>query len=224
MSKFRSFLPALFALLALLAAPVLGQQRPVSAVALGRLALPEELAAWDIDVRPDGLGLPPGKGSVKRGERVFMEQCVACHGEFGEGAGRWPAVAGGRGSLKDHNPRKTIGSYWPFLSTVFDYVRRTMPFGNAQSLAPDDVYAVTAFLLFLNDAVDESFTLTRENFTTVRLPNAGGFYDDDRETAERHFWSREPCMSNCKAEAKVVSRARVLDVTPEDKTAAPKVD
>jgi mono/diheme cytochrome c family protein len=224
MSRSRSFSVALTVLFALLAAPAVAQQQHVSVLALGRPALPEELAAWDIDVRPDGLGLPPGKGSVKQGERVFMEQCVACHGEFGEGAGRWPAVAGGRGSLKDHNPGKTIGSYWPSLSTVFDYVRRAMPFGNAQSLAPDDVYAVTAFLLFLNDVVDENFTLTRENFAAVRLPNEGGFYDDDRETAERHFWSREPCMSNCKAEAKVVNRARVLDVTPEDKKAAPKVD
>jgi cytochrome c len=221
MSRSRSFA---LALCALLAPPALAQQQSVSAPALGRPALPEEIAAWDIDVRPDGLGLPPGKGSVKQGEHVFMTQCGTCHGEFGEGAGRWPAVAGDRGSLKDHNPARTIGSYWPSLSTVFDYVRRTMPFGNAQSLAPDDVYAVTAFLLFLNDVVDENFTLTRENFTAIRLPNADGFYNDNRETAERHFWGREPCMSNCKAEAKVVTRARGLDVTPEDKKAAPNVD
>jgi cytochrome c len=205
------------------AAPALAQQ-PISAPALGRPALPAEIAAWDIDVRPDGLGLPPGKGSVREGERVFTEQCAACHGEFGEGVGRWPAIAGGRGSLNDDIPGKTIGSYWPFVSTIFDYVRRAKPFGNAQSLAPNEVYGVTAFLLFLNDVVDDTFVLTRENFASVRLPNAGGFYDDDRETAERHFWGREPCMRNCKAEVKVLSRARVLDVTPEDQKGAPKVD
>lgn len=194
------------------------------ALQLGRAALPDEIAAWDIDVRPDGQGLPQGKGSVKAGERIFLRQCAACHGEFGEGAGRWPPVAGGRGSLKEHNPEKTVGSYWPYLSTVFDYVQRAMPFGNARSLAADDVYALTAFLLFLNDVVKDDFVLSNENFTAVHLPNEGGFHDDDRESTERRFWGREPCMSECKTEAKVLNRARVLDVTPDDAKKGPKLD
>lgn len=194
------------------------------ALQLGRAALAGEIAAWDIDVRPDGQGLPPGRGSVKAGEKIFLQQCAACHGEFGEGAGRWPPIAGGRGSLKEDHPGKTIGSYWPYPSTVFDYIRRAMPFGNARSLAADDVYALTAFLLFMNDVVRDDFVLSKENFTAVRLPNEGGFHDDDRELTERRFWGREPCMTQCKTEAKVLNRARLLDVTPDDARKGPKVD
>src|SRR5215813_5102161 len=90
---------------------------------IGRTATPAEIAGWDIDVRPDGQGLPPGKGSVKDGEEVYMTRCAACHGEFGESAGRWPQVAGGTGSLGSDDPIKTVGSYFPYLSSVFDYVR-----------------------------------------------------------------------------------------------------
>src|SRR5436190_57921 len=112
---------------------------------LGRPALPEEIAAWDTDVRADGKGLPPGKGTVKQGDELFQAQCAACHGEFGEGVGRWPALAGGFGTLKADRPDKTVGSFWPDLSTVFDYIKRAMPYGNARSLSDDDVYALTAY-------------------------------------------------------------------------------
>lgn len=191
---------------------------------LGRAALPQEVAAWDTDIRPDGLGLPPGKGSVKEGETIFLEQCAACHGEFGEGNGRWPVLVGGRGSLKSEGPEKTLGSFWPYASTAFDYIRRSMPFGNAQSLTPDQTYALTAFLLNMNEVVDDKFVLSRENFASVKLPNVDNFYDDDRETAEKEFWKKNPCMSNCKpGPAKVTARARMIDVTPDSKT-GPKVD
>src|SRR5688500_7864042 len=90
---------------------------------IGRSATPAEVAGWDIDVRPDGQGLPPGSGSLQAGEAVYMAKCAACHGEFGESAGRWPQVAGGQGSLASHDPVKTVGSYFAHLSTVFDYVR-----------------------------------------------------------------------------------------------------
>lgn len=214
---------------------VLAQQRPAqqpaatnataAKVGLGREAHPDEVAAWSIAIRPDGQGLPPGRGTVKQGEEVYQTQCAACHGEFGEGAGRWPVLAGGRGSLAGDNPEKTIGSFWPYLSTTFDYVRRAMPYGNAQSLSNDEVYALTAYLLFLNDVVPETFELTRENFASVRLPNAGGFHDDDRETTERAFWRADPCMSNCRPEAaRVTGRARVIDVTPGDRPAGPRVE
>ncbi|MEM6944413.1 MAG: cytochrome c, partial [Pseudomonadota bacterium] len=120
---------------------------------LGREALPEEVSAWDIDIRPDGAGLPEGSGDVLTGEEIFAEQCAACHGDFGEGVDRWPVLAGGHETLADDRPVKTIGSYWPYLSTVYDYIYRAMPFGYAQSLAPDDVYAITAYLLYMNDVV-----------------------------------------------------------------------
>ncbi|MSO75492.1 MAG: cytochrome c [Alphaproteobacteria bacterium] len=219
MSRFLSLAPALLVLVGVLALalPALGQTR-----GLGRPALPEEIKAWDIDLRPDGHGVPPGQGSVKEGEAIFLKQCAACHGEFGEGAGRWPVVAG-RESLVNENPEKTVGSYWPHVTTVFDYVRRTMPFGNAQSLTDGEVYALTAFLLHMNDLVKEDFVLASDTIAAVALPNAGGFYDDDRETTEKHFWGTEPCMKNCKAEVTILNRARALDVTPDDK-GAPKVE
>lgn len=125
-------------------------QRAEGGFGLGREALPEEIAAWDIDVRPDGAGLPEDSGDVWTGEQIFLEQCAVCHGDFAEGVGRWPVLAGGEGTLTNARPVKTIGSYWPYLSTVFDYFHRAMPFGYAQSLEPDEVYAIIAYLLYSN--------------------------------------------------------------------------
>ncbi|HEX2115078.1 MAG TPA: cytochrome c [Alphaproteobacteria bacterium] len=209
-------------------------QKPAAAAAakpkaakfgVGREARPEEIAGWDIDIRPDGHGLPAGKGTVREGEAIYNERCAACHGEFGESAGRWPLLAGGAGSLASHDPVRTIGSYWPYASTVMDYIRRAMPFGNAQSLTDDELYAVTAYVLFLNDVIkDEDFELNERNFASIKLPNETQFFDDDRETAERAFWTETPCMKNCApGEVRIIGRARVLDVTPET-GAAPKVD
>jgi cytochrome c len=192
---------------------------------LGRAALPEEIKAWDTDVRADGKGLPPGKGTVKQGDELFQAQCAACHGEFGQGVGRWPVLAGGLDSLKADRPDKTIGSFWPDLSTVFDYIKRAMPYGNAQSLSNDDVYALTAYLLSMNDIVkDENFELNDKNFTSIKMPNASAFFEDDREVAEKSFWGHEPCMKNCKPAApKVTGRAISVDVTPDGKS-GPKVE
>jgi cytochrome c len=191
---------------------------------IGREATPEEVAAWDIDVRPDGQGLPKGRGTVAQGEEIFQTQCATCHGEFGEGIGRWPVLAGGHGSLRNDRPDKTVGSFWPYATTLFDYIRRAMPFGNAQSLSPDELYALTAYILFLNDVTkDQAFALDEKTLHLVKMPNAAQFYDDDRETAERTFWNRQPCMKDCKRTVEVLGRARVLDVTPESKT-APRVD
>lgn len=182
---------------------------------IGRGATPEVIAGWDIDVRPDGAGLPVGKGTVEEGETLYLERCASCHGEFGESAGRWPILSGGAGTLASHDPVKSVGSYWPYASTVIDYIRRTMPFGDAQSLSNDELYAITAYVLYLNDVINQDFALSNENFSSIKMPNEPNFFDDDRETAERAFW-KEPCMSNCgEGEAKVSGRARVLDVTPE---------
>lgn len=191
---------------------------------LGMPATPEQIKGWDIDVRPDGHGLPPGSGTAAKGEEVFQAQCAACHGEFGEGKDRWPTLVGGHGSLTHGRPEKTIGSFWPYASTVFDYIKRAMPFGNAQSLSDDEIYALTAYLLHLNDVIkDTNFVLDAKSMMTIKMPNANGFYEDDREKAEKGFWNRKPCMKDCKTDAKVVNRARVLDVTPEGK-GGPKVD
>lgn len=188
---------------------------PEEGYGLGRRALLYEVAAWNIDVRPDGMGLPPGSGDVWTGEELYVEKCASCHGDFGEAVGRWPVLAGGQDTLSEEDPVKTIGSYWPYLSTVFDYVNRAMPFGAAQTLEPDEVYAITAYLLYLNDEVDDDFELSRDTFLDVSLPNQDNFYLDDRATLELGEFSAEPCMNNCKRDVEITMRASVLDVTPD---------
>lgn len=214
MSKFPKILTAT-AVLTLAAAPAFAET-----FGLGRAALPEEIAAWDVDVSPDGTGLPVGSGNVADGDDLFQENCAVCHGVFAEGSGNWPELAGGVGTLADDDPVKTVGSYWPHLSTAWDYVNRSMPFGNAQSLTHDEVYAIVAYMLYSNDLVDDDFTLSNENFLDVAMPNADGFIVDDRAEVEYPIWRTEPCMQNCKQSVEITMRAAVLDVTPEKEAAA----
>ncbi len=218
MSKFPKLLTATAAL-TLAAAPAFADT-----FGLGRVALPEEITAWDLDVSPDGTGLPVGSGNVMDGDDLFQENCAVCHGVFAEGSGNWPELAGGVGTLADDDPVKTVGSYWPHLSTAWDYVNRSMPFGNAQSLNPDEVYAIVAYMLYSNDLVDDDFTLSNENFLDVAMPNADGFIVDDREATEYPIWRAEPCMENCKDTVEITMRARVLDVTPETDTPAAQTE
>jgi cytochrome c len=185
---------------------------------IGRVATPEQVAGWDIDIRPDGQGAPSGRGSVKDGEKVYMDKCAACHGEFGESAGRWPQLAQGKGTLASHDPVKTVGSYFPYLSSVFDYIRRAMPFGDSESLTNDELYAVTAYVLNLNDIVDDKFVLAKETWGKVKMPNQGGFFDDDREKTEKAFWNPKPCMKDCRGPVKITGHAQAIDVTPDEKT------
>jgi S-disulfanyl-L-cysteine oxidoreductase SoxD len=191
---------------------------------IGHAASAEQIAGWDIDVRPDGQGAPSGLGSVKDGEKVYLERCAACHGEFGESAGRWPPIAQGKGTLASHDPVKTVGSYFPYLSSVFDYIRRAMPFGDAESLSNNELYAVTAYMLSLNDIVDDKFVLSKDTWGQVKMPNQGGFYDDDREKTERTFWNPNPCMKDCRGPVKITGRARAIDVTPDEKTQKRRVE
>ena len=163
----------------LLSALLAGTAAAAPKYRIGRAPAADEIKGWDIDVRPDGQGLPPGRGSVKDGEAVYMSRCAACHGEFGEGAGRWPPLAGGRGSLASHDPNKTVGSYFPYASSVFDYVRHAMPYGNAQSLGPDDYYALVAYVLYLNDII------TDQNFFTSFAPPVLGCSSSFKEERAR---------------------------------------
>jgi cytochrome c len=191
---------------------------------LGREATKEEIAGWQLAVRPDGHGLPVGKGTAAQGEAIFQERCAVCHGEFGEGKDKWPVLAGGLGTLPNDRPDKTIGSYWPYASTIMDYIRHAMPFGNAQSLTPDEAYAITAYLLNLNEVIkDPNFELSQTSFKTIKMPNEGGFYDDDREVAEKSFWRKDVCMKDCKKSVEITGHASVIDVTPDSKS-GPKVD
>jgi cytochrome c len=176
---------------------------------LGRIATEEEIAGWDIDVRPDGQGLPEGSGSVSVGEGLYEAQCASCHGLFGEGEGRWPVLAGGAGTLMDDRPQKTVGSYWPYASTLWDYTRRAMPFPAPQSLSVDETYAITAYVLYLNELVDEDFVLTKENFLSVEMPNADGFFHDDRPDVKN-----TACMKDCKDPASIKVVSTIAGVTP----------
>jgi len=204
-------------LLLVLAAPAWAQEKPRN-YGIGHAATPAEIAGWDIDVRPDGQGAPPGHGSVKAGEQVYMDKCAGCHGEFGESAGRWPALAQGKGTLATNDPVKTVGSYFPYVSVVFDYIRRAMPFGDSESLTNDELYAVTAYVLNLSDIVDDKFVLSKETWNQVKMPNRNGFYDDDRKTSEKAFWNASPCMKDCRGPVKITGHALAIDVTPGSKT------
>jgi cytochrome c len=158
---------ALFAL----ASPAFAQQSPN----LGKPISAEDLAAWDISVGPDGAGLPPGSGTVKQGEAVFAAKCQACHGEKGAGTPN-DRLVGGQGSLPgDKPPIKTVGSYWPYATTLFDYIRRAMPFNESKSLTSDEAYGVVAYLLNLNGVIPESETMNAQSLPKVTMPNREGF-------------------------------------------------
>ena len=142
---------------------------------LGRVASPDEIASWDISIGPDGVGLPPGRGTAKQGETVYAEKCVACHGEKGAGKPN-DQLVGGRGSLSgDQGPVKTVGSFWPYATTLFDYIRRAMPLNAPKSLSDDEVYAVSAYILQLNGIIGQTDVMDAQTLPQVRMPNHDGF-------------------------------------------------
>lgn len=154
-----------------------------------------DLAAWDIDARFDGQGLPEGSGSVERGNEIYDERCAVCHGDFGEGLGRNPVLIGGEDSLNSTQPVRTVGSFWPYAPSLFDYIRRAMPFGDAQSLSPDETYAVTAYVLNLNGLVDDGAILDKASLRAIDMPNRGGFTQGD----PRPDALNPRCMSDCES-------------------------
>ena len=147
---------------------------------LGHVAAPDEIATWDISIAPDGAGLPPGSRTPRQGEAVYIAKCLGCHGEKGTGKPN-DALAGGRGTLTgDQPPVKTTGSFWPYATTLFDYVRRAMPLNESKSLSNDEVYAVVAYLLQLNGIIGENDTIDAQSLQKVRMPNADGFVKFER--------------------------------------------
>jgi len=175
----------------------------------GTPATPEQIAGWDIDIRPDGAGLPEGSGSVEDGEWLYEEQCAECHGSFGEGVGRYPILAGGQGSLKDERPTRSVGSYWPYTSTLFDYIYRAMPFTMPESLSVDETYAVTAYVLYLNDLVEDDLVLDHTNLASIRLPNEPNFVPDPRPDV-----ANTRCMNDCRDPAQVNIISEVAPAAP----------
>ncbi|RQS62621.1 cytochrome c [Burkholderia sp. Bp8963] len=140
------------------------------------------IASWDIDVSADGTGLPAGSGTVAHGRGIFAARCAMCHGDAGQG-GIGDPLFGGAGTLSSAKPRKTVGSYWPYATTLFDYIRRAMPYNAPQSLSADEVYAVTAYLLYLNQVVPDDTRLDAKTLPKVRMPNRDGFVPDPRPGA-----------------------------------------
>jgi mono/diheme cytochrome c family protein len=145
---------------------------------LGRSPRLAEIDAWNIDVRADGQGLPPGRGSVAEGRTIFAEACAACHGDKGQG-GQADRLVGGFGTLAQPNPVRTVGSYWPYATTLFDFIRRAMPFNTPQSLNNDQVYAVSAYVLSLNGVVADDTVLDATNLPKIEMPNRHGFTSPD---------------------------------------------
>ncbi|WP_447598348.1 c-type cytochrome [Nitrospira sp. Nam80] len=146
---------------------------------IGRPATQEEIRAWNIDVSPTGEGLPPGQGTVQQGSRVFATKCAACHGPTGV-EGPKDRLVGGQNTLQAAKPVKTIGSYWPYATTLYDYINRAMPFDAPQSLTPDEVYSVIAWLLFQNKIIAEDMVLDAQALPTIQMPNRNGFVMDPR--------------------------------------------
>jgi len=141
---------------------------------LGREVTAAQIAGWDISVGPDGIGLPPGKGTAATGAAVYEQKCQVCHGAKGAGQPN-DRLVGGQGTLASKTPVRTIGSYWPYATTVFDYVRRAMPYVQPQSLTNDEVYAVTAYLLNLNGIIGETDEINAQTLPKVAMPNRTNF-------------------------------------------------
>src|SRR5882672_5279330 len=158
---------------------------------IGRVATPAEIAGWNIDIGRDGSGLPPGSGSVSHGREVFAQQCAACHGEKGEG-GVGDKLAGGQGTIATAKPVRTVGSFWPYAPTLFDYIRRAMPQNAPQSLSNEDVYAVSAYILNLNGLLPADATLDAKRLAAIKMPNRSMFVGDPRPDVKN-----SACMTGC---------------------------
>ena len=194
--------------------------QPTTGVNFGRAPTPNELKAWDVDIMPDGTGLPVGSGTVEEGEELYDRDCVSCHGEFGAGGKGYPTLTGGSmDSLTNQRtcpgkdaPKRTIGTYWPQVSTLIWYIRDAMPYAHPKSYSPDEMYAITAYLLAGNDIQidgEDIEELNQDNIKKIVMPNRNGFYPNidgpDGVENVRAFY-QDPknfgavgtrCMSNC---------------------------
>lgn len=154
----------------------------------------EEIAPWDIDISTsDGKGLPAGKGSVAEGEKVFAEKCVSCHGEKAAGGSMYGSMVGGVGSFMTDKRKLTPGSMYPYAPILFDYIRRAMPMTAPESLTNDEAYALSAYILNLNELVPADAVLDAKSLTAIKMPNRDGFILDDRPDTKA-----ERCMKDCK--------------------------
>jgi cytochrome c len=177
--------------------PAAGQQTGYpggAAYPFGTPASKADIDAWDKDVRPDGMGLPAGSGTYKAGAQIYGEQCGSCHGAKLEGVrdtnlpqGGGPALIGGRGTLNTPQFKITVESYWPYASTLFDYITRAMPYNAPGSLQPNEVYALSEFILAEGNIVSKSAVMDAKSLAKVQMPNKDGFYLDDRPNPVKRY-------------------------------------
>lgn len=165
---------------------------PVGHYGLGRVASATEIRGWDIDVRPDGAGLPAGSGTAVEGRRLYEAQCASCHGAQGAG-GPAPRLVGGVGTLTAKAPVRTVGSFWPYAPTVYDYIYRAMPWDKPMSMRASEVYAVTAYLLHANKIIGETEVMDARTLPAVRMPNRDGFFTPVQDPAVNGV----RCMQGC---------------------------
>ena len=163
---------------------------------VGRTPTAQEVRAMDIAIGTDGKELPPGSGNAKDGARIFGEKCVACHGEKQEGSSMAPALVGGKGSLTSLHPLMTAGSYWPFATTIFDYIRRAMPRYQEGLLKVDEVYSLVAFILYRNDIIKEDDVIDAKTLPKIKMPNRDGFIPQNLD--EIHDYKKRGCkLGHC---------------------------
>ena len=179
------------ALLMVTSVAISGAPAQMPTYGVGRAPTAEEIQAWDLTIPPDGRGLPPGQGTAVLGKPLYADRCASCHGENGDDP-KYRALVGGRGPLTSAElsenldwllggkPVLTIGKFWPYATTLWSYINRAQPFDEPGSLTPDQVYAVTAYLLFLNGIVSEADVLNAQTLPAVKMPNRDGFVPDAR--------------------------------------------
>jgi cytochrome c len=190
-SRFNFAVPVLIVATALAAAAQTPGYKNV-----GRTPTPQEVQAVDIAIGTDGKELPPGSGNAKLGAQLFADKCVVCHGENQEGSAQAPALVGGKGTLTSLRPKMTAGSYWPFATTVFDYIRRAMPRFQEGTLNVDEVYSLTAFILYRNDIIKENDVIDAKTLPKIKMPNRDGFIPQNLD--DIHDYKKRGCkLGHC---------------------------
>ncbi len=163
---------------------------------VGRTPTAQEVQAMDIAIGTDGKELPPGSGNAKAGAQLYADKCMVCHGENQQGSAQAPALVGGKGTLTSLRPMMTAGSYWPFATTIFDYIRRAMPRFQEGTLKPDEVYSITAFILYRNDIIKEGDVIDAKTLPKIKMPNRDGFIPQNLD--EIHDWKKRGCkLGHC---------------------------
>jgi S-disulfanyl-L-cysteine oxidoreductase SoxD len=168
-----------------IAIPIRSAMTQVTRYNVGRTATPADIRARDISIAPDGTGLPAARGNVAEGRVIYQRSCASCHGTNGQGVADFPALVGGQGTLTSKAPVQTVGSFWPYATTVWDYIRRSMPYQRPGTLSNHEVYAVTAYILYMNHLIPANADLNAKTLPHVAMPNRNGFIPDPRPDVKR---------------------------------------